>query len=104
MSAPEFADVEAFESAILAGGDEMPPGLPAPLEALWRARTGQWEAAHEMAQSMNSRDGDWIHAYLHRVEGDLPNASYWYRRAGQPVAEVSLDSEWRALVSEFLRR
>jgi len=55
-----------------------------PLRALWLAGRGEWEQAHEIAQSDENLDGAWVHAYLHRVEGDTSNANYWYRRAGRP--------------------
>jgi hypothetical protein len=54
-------------------------------------------------QDDESADAAWVHAYLHRVEGDLPNAGYWYRTAGKPVADGGLDQEWAAIVAELLR-
>lgn len=80
---------------------EPPPGLTAALEALWHAAKGNWDKAHEITQPGGS-ELDWVHAYLHRVEGDLSNAGYWYRRAGKPVTTGPLDDEWGALVSTFL--
>ena len=74
------------------------PGLSAPLAGLWWAAKGDWEQAHRIVQDENSRDAAWVHAYLHRVEGDLGNAGYWYRQAGQPVATDSLEAEWRRIV------
>jgi len=79
-----------------------PSGLNAALQALWYARTGDWERAHAMTQP-GGPALDWTHAYLHRVEGDLANAAYWYRRAGKPVASIPLDEEWVELVKIFLR-
>jgi hypothetical protein len=76
--------------------------LSQPLQALWWDAKGDWHQAHEVCQSAGSIDGDWVHAYLHRKEGDLGNASYWYRRARQPVFEGSLDDEWKALAETFL--
>ena len=74
------------------------PDLSAPLAGLWWAAKGDWEQAHRIVQDENSRDAAWVHAYLHRVEGDLGNAGYWYRQAGQPVATDSLEAEWRRIV------
>jgi hypothetical protein len=85
--------------------DEQPPaGLGAALEALWREAKGDWNAAHALAQAQDDATGAWVHAYLHRVEGDLANAGYWYRRAGQPICEASLREEWRAIASALLER
>ena len=81
-----------------------PTGLSALLTALWHDARGDWEAAHRTAQDIESADGAWIHAYLHRKEGDAGNAAYWYRRASQPVCHESLDAEWAAIVSAFLSR
>jgi hypothetical protein len=74
-------------------------GLPAPLAALWWDAQGDWPRAHEAAQAAEDADGAWVHAYLHRKEGDLANADYWYRRAGRKRAEVTLKAEWAALVT-----
>ena len=77
-----------------------PAGELAPaLAALWWAAKGDWERAHKLVQDEDSTDAAWVHAYLHRVEGNLSNAGYWYRRAGQPVAKDGLDAEWERLVS-----
>lgn len=83
---------------------EAPPGLSAALAALWHDGRGDWEAAHRVAQEIESSDGAWIHAYLHRKEGDTTNAAYWYRRAARPIPSMSLDAEWEAIVSALLSR
>ena len=77
-----------------------PAKLTLPLQALWLDARGEWARAHEVCQQVKSRDGDWVHAYLHRKEGDLGNAGYWYGRAGRPMpAEtVALEEEWADLV------
>jgi len=81
-----------------------PPGdVPAVLVALWHDGRGDWNRAHEVAQDVPDPDGAWVHAYLHRKEGDAGNAAYWYRRARKPVATDPLDKEWDAIVSAFLR-
>ena len=76
------------------------------LQALWHDARGDWERAHECAQEDHGRDGSWVHAYLHRKEGDLGNAGYWYSRAGRPVPEksVTLDAEWDAMARELVAR
>jgi hypothetical protein len=79
-----------------------PKDLSAPLIALWHDGRGNWEEAHRVAQDVNDRTGAWVHAYLHRKEGDLGNASYWYRTAGRPVASGSLDAEWTHIVEALL--
>jgi hypothetical protein len=78
------------------------PDLGAPLAALWWAAKGNWDEAHKIAQDQDTRDSAWVHAYLHRVEGDPGNAGYWYRRAGKPVAIGSLETEWELMVSALL--
>ena len=78
------------------------PGLDAPLAGLWWAAKGQWDEAHRIVQDEASADAAWVHAYLHRVEGDLGNAGYWYRQAGQPVAKDSLETEWERIASALL--
>ena len=78
-------------------------GIPGALEALWQERRGHWDRAHEIAQDISASDGSWVHAYLHRREGDQSNGAYWYRQAGKPAARGSLDDEWRAIVSALLK-
>jgi|SRR6187402_296619 len=74
------------------------------LQALWQDAHGDWQSAHELAQEIETPTGAWVHAYLHRKEGDEFNATYWYRRAGQPVGTASLGEEWDAIVTELLRK
>jgi hypothetical protein len=85
-------------------GDVPPAGLASALQVLWWADKGDWERAHSIAQDDESADGAWVHAYLHRVEGDIGNAGYWYRRAGKPVCLTSLEAEWNAMAAELLQR
>ena len=75
------------------------PDLAPPLTALWWAAKGDWDAAHKIVQDESDANSAWVHAYLHRVEGDLSNAGYWYRQAGQPVAKDSLQTEWERIVA-----
>lgn len=85
-------------------GAAPPNGLAGPLAGLWWAAKGDWDRAHKIVQDDESPDAAWVHAYLHRVEGDLPNAGYWYRAAGQPVARGTLDEEWAAIAAALLAR
>ena len=71
------------------------------LRALQLDKDGDWDRAHGIAQSVSSQNGSRVHAYLHRKEGDLANASYWYSRAGSNVPNLSLDQEWQDLFDEF---
>jgi hypothetical protein len=70
--------------------------------ALWWAGKGDWEKAHNIVEDMNDQPSSLIHAFLHRQEGDLSNAQYWYNKAGSRMPEVSLDREWDDLVTGFL--
>ena len=79
-----------------------PEGLSPALRALWHLARDEWDAAHGAAQSDGSRDGAWVHAHLHRVEGDLANAGYWYRRADRPASEAPLADEWEDLAAALL--
>ena len=91
MTVEEFRVAEAgkFKGALL---------------ALWWDARGEWEKAHEVAQDVAGPDGAWVHAYLHRKEGDQWNAEYWYRQAGRARAKGALDEEWREIVSELIGR
>ena len=84
---------------------EAPPELwPEGLKALWWDAKGNWEESHEIAQEISSETGSWIHAYLHRKEGDEWNAGYWYRRANRPYPAVSLEQEAVAIVEWILEK
>jgi hypothetical protein len=78
--------------------------LPPLLRALWHDARGEWDAAHQLAQDVDDGDGAWVHAYLHRKEGDAGNAAYWYQRASQPVASDSLAAEWERIAADLLTR
>jgi hypothetical protein len=81
----------------------IPEKLPTEaLKSLWLAGTGDWEGAHTIAQDMTCNMGSWIHAYLHRQEGDRWNAGYWYDRAGKSFPDCSLDVEYKVLVEAAL--
>ena len=71
-------------------------------EALWYAGKGDWERAHNIVQEMNDNSSSLIHAFLHRQEGDLSNARYWYERAGSRMPANTIHEEWEYLVNKFL--
>lgn len=77
-------------------------GLSLPLAALWWDAKGDWAKAHETAQEDESPQAAWVHAYLHRKEGDSSNASYWYKRAGRAVSSEALEVEWEKIVGALL--
>ena len=77
-------------------------GLEPPLAALWWAAKGDWDRAHKIVQDESDAAAAWVHAYLHRVEGDLGNARYWYREAGKPAASGPLKVEWGAIARAML--
>ncbi len=78
------------------------PQLNAPLAALWWSAKGGWDEAHRIVQDEPTAEAAWVHAYLHRVEGDLGNAGYWYRRAGKLMAAGSPETEWEWITSALL--
>ncbi|MBV8630248.1 MAG: hypothetical protein JOZ83_04940 [Silvibacterium sp.] len=72
------------------------------LTALWWEAKGNWAKAHEIAQEIESPDAAWVHAYLHRKEGDTDNAGYWYRRAGKPHSRANPEAEWAEIAQHLL--
>jgi len=94
--------IEEFRATL--AGAAPPTGISAALEAMWQDARGRWDRAHQIAQDIPEADktGAWIHAYLHRKEGDLSNASYWYHRAHRPVQSGSLETEWAQIVTALL--
>jgi len=80
----------------------VPDDIPPLLQALLLDAAGDWDNAHRIAQSEASLDGSWVHAYLHRVEGDLGNASYWYQRAGKSMPDMSIGEEWEYIALALL--
>jgi hypothetical protein len=90
-----------FEQSLEAAAP--PSTLHLALQALWWDAKGHWNKAHECAQADEGDPScDWVHAYLHRKEGDASNAGYWYRRADKPVAKNTLPEEWRAIVQALI--
>ncbi len=82
--------------------DTPPENISLYLTSLWFDGKNNWEQAHEIAQDINDTNGSWLHAYLHRKEGDFSNAGYWYRRAGKLTPAYSLQQEWKEMVLNFL--
>ena len=92
-----------FEEFTKSINNERPdPGLSETLTSLWWDKKGDWDTAHSIAQDIPTRQGSAIHAYLHREEGVLWNADYWYSRAGRVRPDISLEEEWTQLVHEML--
>jgi hypothetical protein len=89
-----------FERSL--AGPEPPAGFSPALTALWWAGKDKWSQAHDVAMAGQGADCAWVHAHLHRVEGDLENARYWYRNAGKKPPKGELKAEWAAIVSELL--
>jgi hypothetical protein len=79
-----------------------PAGFSLARAGLWRHAVGDWTKAHESAQQDEGPEGSWVHAYLHRKEGDQCNTTYWYGRAGRSVCRQPLDAEWLSIVKELL--
>jgi hypothetical protein len=82
---------------------EPPAELSQALTGLWWDAKGEWVRGHDAAQQVENGDGAWVHAYLHRKEGDDGNAAYWYQRAAKPVCTGSLDAEWLSIAEELLQ-
>jgi hypothetical protein len=94
-------NIDDFRNSLAAA--EPPSKLSLPLAGLWWDAKGDWKRAHECAQEVEDSEGAWVHAYLHRKEGDQSNAAYWYRRAGKPVCGESLENEWLDIANDLLK-
>ena len=92
--------LETFKSSLAA--EEPPAGVDRNLVALWHAARDDWASAHDLVQRLDGPRAAWVHAYLHRKEGDPSNAAHWYRRAGREPQLISLAAEWEKMVSDFL--
>lgn len=92
--------LDAFEASF--AGQAPPPGLSPALAGLWHMARGDWEQAHRLVQDDEGKEAAWVHAHLHRVEGDLANAGYWYRRASKPVASGDFAAERHAIAAALL--
>lgn len=92
-------DIINFRKSVI--DQRLPDDLPSYLKALWYDATGDWKTAHDLIDQLTDPRSAHIHAYLHRKEGDIWNADYWYKRAGKKRPEVSLEQEWEMLVKEY---
>ena len=88
-----------FKSSL---SDKVPVDISVYLVSLWYDGKGNWDKSHKIIQDVEDKNGAWIHAYLHRKEGDAGNADYWYKRAGKKRPDIALSEEWENLVKEFL--
>ena len=96
-------NLQQYQDSI--GGEAPPAGLTLALQALWWAGKGEWDRAHGCAQQQEGDPAcDWVHAHLHRLEGDLNNAAYWYRRAGHAMPADTTAAEWPVIASALLAR
>lgn len=93
-------DLQTFTKTITSSSP--PSGVSVYLESLWYDAKGDWNKAHKLIDHLEDKDAAWLHAYLHRKEGDLSNADYWYRKAGKARPDISLQDEWRNLASYFV--
>lgn len=93
--------LQEFKSSLQ---EQQPPPVAVLLQALWYDAKGDWEKSHELAQDVNTPDGSWVHAYLHRKEGDQFNAQYWYNRAHRKMPEFSLEKEWEEITITLLNK
>ena len=93
-------DLKVFKETLQ--NNQPPAGLNNLLTALWYDGKDDWHRAHEIAQDIETSAGSWVHAYLHRKEGDNANAMYWYRKAGKPMPQEGLREEWENIVAAFL--
>jgi len=91
--------IDEFVESVAA--EEPPSGLSETLISLWWDKKGDWIKAHAIAQEIPTVQGSAVHAYLHREEGVLWNADYWYSRAGRQRPHIPLEEEWRRLVEEM---
>ena len=92
-------DLFTFKQSLAANH---PPEVPVYAQALWLDAKGDWDKAHQLVQDLTDKNAAWIHAYLHRKEGDIWNADYWYNRAGRKRPELSLSEEWEQIAVAFL--
>jgi hypothetical protein len=97
MSGASLAD---FKLSVAAAAP--PDRLAPPLQALWWTAKGDWHKAHGIVMAEEGGDAAWVHAFLHRAEGDHDNAAYWYRRARRPAATVALDAEWDEIATALI--
>ncbi len=95
-----MVSVAGFKSSV--SRSDPPPGLSPSLQALWWAAKGNWDRAHKIVQEHPSSEAAWVHAYLHRAEGDFSNAQYWYQQATRPVGKGPLEAEWAQIAAALI--
>jgi hypothetical protein len=94
--------VEEFQVSVEQGGNPSAELSPE-LQAMWHAKAGTWEEAHNIAQEIHTPTGSWIHALLHLIEGDVGNAGYWFRKAGHSARSISeVDDLWAEMTAQLL--
>ncbi len=93
-------NLEQFNNSLIE--NDPPNSVSDYLKALWYDGKGNWQKSHEIIQDIEDKSAAWIHAYLHRKEGDIWNADYWYNRAGRKRPSVSLQEEWKDIVQAML--
>ena len=93
-------DLSLFKKSI--EGNEPPQEASVYLKALWYDAKGEWDRSHKLIQDIDDHKAAWIHAYLHRREGDIGNADYWYERAGKKRPECTLENEWEELATALI--
>jgi hypothetical protein len=93
-------DITAFKATLSA--DNPPEGLSLAVQALWQVAKGDWDQAHKLVQDQDDGAGAWVHAHLHRVEGDLRNAGHWYSKANREASEAPLPKEWDEIAAALL--
>jgi len=98
-----MASAQSLTPAGLRDAKAPPGGLSGPLIALWHLAKGDWKQAHALVMADDSAAAAWVHAHLHRVEGDESNAGYWYRRAGRPHSQAPLDAEWDEIAIALIK-
>ncbi|GEO12000.1 hypothetical protein [Segetibacter aerophilus] len=92
-------DLSTFNASL---SGNTPPASSVYLQALWFDAKDNWKSAHDLVDHLNDKNACWVHAYLHRKEGDIRNADYWYKRAGKKRPSATLNEEWEQLVQTFL--
>ncbi len=92
--------LDEFKASL--ASDTAPTGISEELRGLWLSAKDGWESGHVVVQEIETADAAWVHAHLHRIEGDLANAGYWYRRAGRPACQDALDLEWDQIATTLL--
>ncbi len=94
--------MKSFKESLLQ--DAPDPQLSTILKSLWYDAKGDWKRAHDLVDQLPGSDAAWVHAYLHRKEGDVWNADYWYARAKKTRPSCSLEEEWENLIDYFIRK